>query len=273
MTYTGLLTQSNLQDWGTCRRRFYLRYIKQQAYPAPETQDMLEYEQHLQQGDDFHRIVHQHQLGIDEATIAASVDDERVAQWWQNYLDSGLPDLPGQRYAETPLTAPLGGYRLLAKYDLIAIEPGKQAVIVDWKTSQHRPRRETLANRMQTVVYRYLLVEAGTHYNGGQPLEPEQIEMVYWFADYPTQPERFPYSAAEYAHDKARLAALADEIAAADNYPRVLESEKDRVCRYCVYRTLCWDDVSAGPLAEMDVEHDDLSLDDLDLDQIAEIAF
>src|SRR4030095_211067 len=105
----------------------------------------------------------------------------------ENFLNatdlSGLKDLTGL-FAEATLSAPLGNFRLLAKYDLIAIGNGN-ATIYDWKTYRKRPRNEWLSARMQTRVYRALLVHAGAHLNHGKPFAPEQIEMIYWFSDFP----------------------------------------------------------------------------------------
>ena len=83
---------------------------------------------------------------------------------------------------------------MLAKYDLVAIIPGQKAIIFDWKTSHKRPKDEWMAIRMQTRVYRALLVQAGAYLNGGAPIPPDQVEMVYWYADFPSEPTRFPWS-------------------------------------------------------------------------------
>ena len=112
------------------------------------------------------------------------------------------------------LATPLGAHRLSAKYDLLALEPGRRAVIVDWKTERKRPTRVQLAARMQTRVYRYVLVEAGAALNGGHPIEPEQVTLVYWFAEFPAEPEVLPYDSAQHADDAAFLARLVDDIAA-----------------------------------------------------------
>jgi hypothetical protein len=61
----------------------------------------------------------------------------------ESYLRSGLAGLPQKRYPEITLSALLEV--LLAKYDLIAVEPGQRAVIVDWKTAERRPKRERLS--------------------------------------------------------------------------------------------------------------------------------
>ncbi|MEO1440861.1 MAG: PD-(D/E)XK nuclease family protein [Chloroflexota bacterium] len=270
-------SQTSLHDWQTCKRRFKYRYLDERAYPAPQTADQIEFEQHAQRGDTFHQLVHQHLVGIDENKLAAGITDAQVSGWWEQYLTHGLANIPQPRHAEVLLTAPIGDYRLLAKYDLIAVEPGKRAVIVDWKTSEFRPSRSTLERRMQTIVYRYLLVEAGAYYNDDQPIPLEQVEMVYWFANFPTQPEVLQYSAAQYHEDKTFLTNLVRDIAAESTFPLLPESDIDRVCRFCNYRSLCWENVTAGTLADMnalETESDTEDFDvEIDLDQIAEIEF
>lgn len=270
-------SQTSLQDWLQCRRRFQYLYIRQMPYPAPVTADQIKYERHAEMGDTFHRLVHRHLVGIDATVLAAHIHDEQVRDWWQAYLMHGLTGLPTQRHAEVQLSAPLGGHRLLAKYDLIAADPGDRLIIVDWKTALKRPSRATLERRMQTVVYRYLLVEAGAYYNGGQPITPEQVEMIYWFTNYPTQPERLPYSTAQYHADRALLENLIREVSAERLFPKVAEADKDRVCRYCNFRSLCWDNVLAGAFADMfEVDDEPVPTDpgfDIDIDQIAEIEF
>jgi hypothetical protein len=114
--------------------------------------------------------------------------------WLENYLQSAPADLPRERRPEVTLSVALAGHRLVAKFDLLASDPGRRVVIVDWKTWHARPDRVWLAARLQTRVYRYVLVEGGAALNGGQRWQPDQVEMVYWFADHPDRPERLPYS-------------------------------------------------------------------------------
>ncbi|MBU0705003.1 MAG: PD-(D/E)XK nuclease family protein [Chloroflexi bacterium] len=181
------LSQASLQDYADCPRRFQLCYVERVDWPAHEAEPALENEIHLQQGATFHQMAHQHVLGIPEEQLSRAATDADLRRWWHNYLTRGPGDLPASRYPEILLSAPLGDYRLVAKYDLVAVDPsamlragaGQRAVILDWKTSHKRPQRRWLAERLQTKVYPYLLVLAGAHLNGGQPLAPEQVEMVY----------------------------------------------------------------------------------------------
>ena len=151
---------------------------------------------------------------------------------------------------EATLSAPLGGFRLLAKYDLIAIENDK-VTIYDWKTYRKRPKSEFLAIRLQTRVYRALLVQAGAFLNDGKPIAPEQIEMVYWFSDFPNDPARFAYTSAQYKRDWDTLQKLSDEIKSASSYPLTDDRAK---CLYCPYRSYCERGVRAGDVDQAEAE-------------------
>jgi len=271
-------SQASLQDYVDCPRRFQLRYLLRVDWPAIEAEPALESERHLQQGNAFHRLVHQHTLGIPEERLLDAVADEDLRRWWYNYLTLPPADLPTTRYPEVVLSAPLGGYRLVAKYDLVAVDAGQRITVVDWKTYRKRPRLKWLGERLQTRVYPYLLVQAGTHLNAGLPLQPEQVAMIYWYANFPGMPERLPYDAARYEADGAYLASLVEEIEG--EVERLGEADfpltlYDRRCNYCPYRSLCRRGAQAGPIDEIEEEldvSDDFDIS-LDLEQIAEIEY
>ena len=269
-------TQSSLQDYLDCPRRFQLRYVLDQPWPAVESEPLLERERLADLGRRFHQMAQRHTVGLPVEQIAASAQDPDLAHWWWNYLNVPPRDLPSAvRRAEVMLTAPLGAHRLSAKYDLLALDPGRRAVIVDWKTERKRPTRAQLAARMQTRVYRYVLVEAGAALNGGQPVEPEQVTMVYWFAAFPAEPEVFPYDSAQHADDATFLSSLVEEIASAGmEMPAHAEAEWQKTddtkrCHYCTYRSLCDRGTAAGISDESQVE---LDLD-IELAEIEEIAY
>jgi len=264
------LSQSSLQDYVDCAQRFKLRYLDRLSYPAVETEPALENEKHQQEGEYFHRLVQQHLIGIPAEQIARFANTPNLQRWWENFQKdlTGLRDMLGL-YPEATLSAPLGKYRLLAKYDLIALRDGK-AIIYDWKTYRKRPRNEWLAARMQTRVYRALLVNAGAHLNNGKPFEPEQIEMIYWFADFPEEPARFPYTSAQLKRDWDLLVKLSEEVASASSYPLTEDRQK---CAFCTYRSYCERGVRAGDIEQAEAEMEAEDLFDVDFEQIGEIAF
>jgi CRISPR/Cas system-associated exonuclease Cas4 (RecB family) len=277
------LSQSSLQDYMDCAQRFKLRYLDRLSYPAVETEPTLENEKHQQEGEYFHRLVQQYLIGIPGEQITKFANTENLQRWWENFQSSqdltdlrevlanrsgGLRGLSGL-YPEATLSAPLGRYRLLAKYDLIAIQDGK-AVIYDWKTYRKRPRNEWLAARMQTRVYQALLIHAGTHLNNGKSFEPEQIEMIYWFADFPNEPARFAYTSAQFKRDWDLLLKLSEEVATASSYPLTEDRQK---CLYCTYRSYCERGIRAGTMEQAEAEMEAEELFDVNFEQIGEIAF
>ena len=266
------LSQSSLQDYVDCAQRFKLRYLDRLSYPAVETEPALENEKHQQEGEYFHRLVQQHLIGIPAEQIARFANTPNLQRWWENFQNAkdltGFENLSGL-YPEATLSAPLGKYRLLAKYDLIAIQDGK-ATIYDWKTYRKRPRNEWLAARMQTRVYRALLVQAGAHLNNGKPFEPEQIEMIYWFADFPEEPARFPYTTAQFKRDWDLLVKLSEEVATVSSYPLTEDRQK---CAFCTYRSYCERGIRAGDIEQAEAEMEAEELFDVNFEQIGEIAF
>jgi hypothetical protein len=265
-------SQSSLQDYVDCPRRFQLRYVLMQPWPALITDSPDDFELHMQRGADFHRLAHQQALGIEPERLKATIHDETLSSWWRTFLNNPPPNLPrADRLAEVVVTAPLGGFRLLAKFDLLAVDPGERLTIVDWKTVIKRPLRAILARRLQTRVYRFLAVEAGAAFNSGQVPQPEQVEMVYWFANQGGAIERFPYDAEQHATDRRYLGDLIGEIAIEQGEIWPLTPDT-RQCRFCNYRSLCERGVKAGFLEDLD---NDLEPDqiEIDLEQIAEISF
>ncbi len=263
------LSQSSLQDYNDCPRRFELRHIQRLAYPAIESEPALENEKHQQEGEYFHRLVQQHLIGIPAEQVGKLANTDNLQRWWSNFLEfQGLKDL-GTLYTETTLSAPLGKFRLVAKYDLIAIG-NDQVIIFDWKTYRKRPNNEFLHIRWQTRVYRALLVQAGAHFNNGKPFTSEQIEMVYWFADFPTEPAQFIYKGDQYKRDWDALLKISDEITNASSFPKTDDVAK---CNYCPYRSYCDRGIRAGDAADAELETDAEELFDINFEQIGEIAF
>ncbi len=262
-----VFSQSSLQDYADCPRRFELRYLLQLQWPAVETEPALENERRQQEGQFFHRLVQQALIGIPAEKLTPLASTPNLRRWWDNFLSHPVSLSGYTKYTEISLSAPLGGFRLLAKYDLLAIRPGRQALIYDWKTYAKRPRNEWMAARLQTRVYRTLLVRAAAPLNGGAPLLPEQIEMIYWYADSPAEPARFPYTTAQYERDWAGLEKLAAEIAAASGFP---PTEDEKRCATCVYRSYCARGVRAGEGEETETE---LIEPAIHFEQIQEIAF
>lgn len=271
-------SQSSLQDYADCPRRFQLRYLDKLIYPAAESEPALENERHQGEGQFFHRLAQQHVLGIPTEKLAKLANTPNLGRWWENFLSFRQTSLAGltSLYPEVTLSAPLGDFRLVAKYDLIAITEDKKLVIYDWKTYRKRPRNEWLSARWQTRVYRALMAAAGSQFtvpegaNGGKPIVPEGCEMVYWFSNYPDDPAHFPYDAVQYKRDWDEMTRLTEEIQSASDSPMTDDRQK---CAYCSYRSYCDRGIQAGDMDAIEAEMEAESLFDVNFEQIGEIEF
>jgi hypothetical protein len=260
-------SQASLADYLDCARRFQLRYLLEQAWPAVESEPLLERERLAELGRRFHRLIQQHVEGLSAEILTESVGEPELSRWWQSYLDSlstTLSDLPQKQRAEVALSIPIGSYRLIAHFDLIASDDGR-AVIVDWKTEHRQPTRDQLLQRVQTRVYRYVLAAA-------QQRPPGTVSMIYWFAQYPDRPVALPYDAAQHADDHRFLSDLMAEIEQRTMQPGGWDkTPNERKCAYCVYRSLCDRGVHAG-ISDPDEEDFDLAAR-INIEQIDAIEY
>jgi hypothetical protein len=261
-------SQSSLQDYSDCPRRFQLRYIEQLQWPAVETEPILENERRQREGQLFHRMVQQHVIGLPAEKLSPLAQSHDLSRWWENYLGTKFDLIGYTLHAELTLAAPVGIHRLLAKYDLIAVIAGERVIIYDWKTTHKRPRDEWMAARYQTRVYRAMLVQAGAYLNSGIPFSPEQIKMIYWYAEYPSEPAHFPYNTAQHRRDWDALTGLITEIGNHRHFPLTDDEKK---CSYCPYRSYCNRGGKAGTMDEM--SESEGSKTDINFEQIAEIEY
>lgn len=277
LSNTFQFSQSSLHDFETCARRFKLRYIDQLRWPAIESEPVEEAERLAQLGQDFHRLVQQHLVGLDIDTLNATVQHAEPAlqNWWHNYLAHRPAALSEAKlYPELQLSTPLRGYRLQARFDLLAAQPDGAFVIIDWKTSKQKPPRHVLKRRMQTRVYFYTLIAAGAALNNGRPIDPANITMIYWYPNFPDAPETIDYSNKLFKRDEQLLIDLVERIKLAaenDNFPLV---EDKKPCTYCVYRSYCNRGIGGGPMVELAEEPEEVfDVSAIEWDQIAEIQF
>jgi hypothetical protein len=287
---TFAFSQSSLQAYADCPRRFWLAYVEQLPWPAVEASPVQEYEARMRQGGLFHRLIERAEIGMDVAHITHGLADP-LDDWFAKYQRFRPADLPTEVVEiEKVLSIPFSAsstidqppFRLAAKYDLIAVEPGRRAIIIDWKTSRRRGDEGNLSRRLQSVVYPFVLVEASKALSWG-PLAPHQVEMRYWFTAAPSRPVVLPYSAAQHAANGERLHALLAEIlngVTERDFPKVADTpvNRKRFCAYCIYRSRCDRGAAAGDLDELDDVETFFAIDPADaleftLEDVVEIEF
>jgi len=262
-----VFSQSALQDYADCPRRFELRYLLDVRWPAQETAQALQYEAGQQKGQAFHHLAHQHALGVPAEALTPTITDDELRVWWQRYLNWQATNLPAERHPELTLTASIGEWMLMAKYDVVAKLADETVLIVDWKTGRPQ-KRDSLANRMQTLVYPFVLAKAGDWLNGNQPISPDRIRFLYWFAETGETVE-FQLTSETLQQTEARMTSLLQEITASSCFEL---TTVERRCRFCSYRSLCERGETPGNLDELEDEETPGSFS-LDLDSIEEISF
>lgn len=291
---TFAFSQSSLQAYEDCARRFWLAYVQQLPWPAVEAAPVQDYERLMRLGANFHLLIERAEIGIDVEQLAFGLQ-QPLADWFAAYQRHRPVDLPAEFIEiEHVLSIPFNigttagdpqstaSYRLAAKYDLIAAEPDGRVVIIDWKTTRRRTDPATLRQRLQTTVYPYVLVEASKGLPWG-PVQPEQVEMRYWFTAAPGQPAIFRYDSAQHAANHERLQQLLGELLAGHteaDFPKVPDTEinRQRFCSYCIYRSRCNRGVVAGDLDALSDTEDFFAADiesalEFTLEEVDELAF
>lgn len=261
-------SQSSLQDYVDCPRRFQLRYILQVKWPAIESASVAENERHQIEGQIFHRMIQQYYLGLPAEKIASIASTESLRRWWENFISHG-PKLDSfETITELSMSARIGKHRIMAKYDLVASKDKQHAIIYDWKTYRKRPKRDFMADRLQTKVYLSLLHHSGGNTGRLAHTNHEKIEMVYWYAEFPNLPEVFTSPVLQSSQTWQALEQIVNEIDSRQSFPL---TEEEKFCSLCVYRSYCERGIKAGEdLLEVDTMQ---AIGNIDLEQIQEIEF
>lgn len=232
-------SQSSLQDYVDCPRRFELRYCLRRQWPGFIPEEPDEARRSILLGNRFHLLCHQYFSGIPDELIRQSILDEALLEWWQNFIAWKPTGLSGGQYLpEITLHTRVAGQQVMAKYDLLQIRD-EEIQIFDWKTFAVRYSRTWLQKKIQTMLYPLVLCLAGANLsNDLTPPSPENVGMVYWFAGYPHDPEDLPYSRYQFEEDQQYIESLIRQIIATpSDHFKLTEDEKH--CRYCNYRSLC----------------------------------
>jgi RecB family exonuclease len=231
------LSASALATYQACPLRFRYRYVDSlywsKLWGAPPEERAA-----LERGQNFHLMARRYYAGLDPARIADAVE-QRELDSWLALMQGFLPrTFDRDFYPELDLRLNRPDLRLVAKFDLVVVDPDGKATIFDWKTEKKLPTRTYLDKAPQTVVYRYMLCAAGGQYSPRGRFKPEEISMVYWNPMYPGRWHRLEYSQARFEQDEAWIQGRVSEIL---KTPREMfvATTHENICKYCEYRMLC----------------------------------
>jgi hypothetical protein len=95
--------------------------------------------------------------------------------------------------------------------------------------------------------------------------------MVYWYAEFPSNPSRFPYHTAQYKRDWDSLTGMINEIGNHRHFPL---TEDEKKCSFCPYRSYCNRGLKAGMMLEAEVGMEEVEAEfNLNFEQVTEIEF
>lgn len=259
-------SQSNLTIYEKCPRKFYLRDVQKLEWPAPLTDKLDQWQQAIKNGQQFHHLMYQDDLGVDVSELVEH--DEQLREWWRNFC-LHPPKLPnGQTFSEMELSIPFANYRLIAKYDRLIFTKEKQVVIVDWKTGTKPKSIVNVANNWQTKIYCYVLVEGGHRLFPIEKIKPEHISFLYWYVNYPEETIQIEYNSDHHQHIKQELAVIIQKITSHTQSEEFVKTGNFDLCAECQYRSYCERGRTPSEIFEVDED-----MIDLDLNVIAAIDF
>lgn len=264
---------NSLQDYLNCPRRFELKYLLKQVWPAETSQPVLEFEHHLQLGNQFHQLAQRYLNGVPEKVLTESITDSDLSGWFQNFLVYYTSLDLKQTYTEFPMHFFIKGFEVKAVFDLLALDQDGVVNIFDWKTSLKLPRRDSLSTRMQSVLYPLAVVEACGGLFPGLKLTPEKVRMTYLYVAHDSQNVfQFGYTLDQYNMGKGRIEEMIAEIK--DKEPGSFAlTPITKLCEYCVYRSLCERGTSAGDFDSFEEEDLEDLIARVDFNAQDEIAF
>lgn len=226
-----------LATYQSCHLRFRFRYIDNlywsRVWGATEDERRA-----LEQGQSFHLMARRYYMGVDTARVADPVEQQQLEHWLGLLQGYNPRSFDKEFYPELDLRLNRPDLRLMAKFDLLVVEPNGRATIFDWKTERRMPRREYFRKSMQTLVYRYLLCAAGGQYSPRGKFKPEEITMVYWNPLYYSRPIELPYSEAEFQKDEEYVQKLVSHILSTPR-DQFRATTQESICQRCEFQMIC----------------------------------
>ena len=255
------ITQTQISAYEKCRRFFFLKYIRRLAWPVGKADA-----RNMKQGEIFHLLVRQLTLGFPEETLLIPDGDEKIRLWIDNFCREKPLAAFDHVLAEKEVSSFYSDVLWLGKFDALAVHDDRLSIF-DWKTTAVRPDPEKYRYSPQTRLYRFLaricgprLLGAGLH-----EIPAENIEMIYWFPEFPDLKISLPYSEEAYQEDLTYMRLKAHEMSSAleADYP---ECDKPRICSRCDYFAYCFPERAAAERmmpADPGSEEDGLMMDDI----------
>lgn len=261
-----IFSANNLQDYVDCTRRFELKYILNQSWPAILSQPVQKLEEKMALGSDFHRLARQLLEGLPVENLAGTTRSPQVRDWLENFSGFISPFRKNPFFSEYASYTAIESFRVVAVFDFIARLDDSRIMIADWKTTESQPRRDFYQGRIQTLLYPLVAYEtAGSLFGVGDEISPSDVSLLYWFPAFPEKSIEFPFSTDQLQQSKSFLSSKIREIAGKElgGFPK---TDDLRHCDFCQFRSLCERGAQAGSLGESQELDIDALIESMDFD-------
>ena len=248
-------SQSALKVFNTCSLKFRYRYLDGLFWPRDWGHNQ-QHKKQLEWGRLFHRLALRY---YDRGYVQpGDYIEARLQQWFARLQEFRPYRKQGEFLPEHELRLNQQGIRLLAKYDLMYVEPTRKKIIIyDWKTNEKQLLRDELLNDLQTVVYLYVLFKTSSYFPGDK-LTADSIQLVYWNPRFPEEPMIISYSYKLQEKGERLLTAKIKEIKNYQ-YQDFQKTKNRKVCKYCEYRPICYGKETERIISEYEDESEDVN--------------
>lgn len=255
-------SQSALEIFQKCRRRFQYRYIDGLYWPAKWGID-AEIEKELEKGRKFHLLAERYY--IDGSIQNQIVEDQELNAWLQR-LRRFLPYSQYIISSEQELRYKEKQFKFLAKYDLLHYNKEKKLIeLYDWKTDKKSLLKKDLENSTQSRFYLYLFKLAGQRYYSDKYDIEKNPVLIYWNPRFAEEKKIINYTDEDFSNDSSYFESLVERILTEGEFPM---TENLDICRYCEYRPIC----RGKKTEKREIFEEDLDMD-MNWEEIEELEF
>ncbi|MEG2789141.1 MAG: PD-(D/E)XK nuclease family protein, partial [Romboutsia sp.] len=222
----------------SCPLKFKYKYIDKINWKQDDIENR-EYYEGLKKGRDFHLICERYfnniPLGID--------NKQNIFNLWMSKIKKIVPIKNEYIYLpEYEIRYNLGDNIIQAKYDLVILKEDK-IEIWDWKTENKKIDYKSIENRMQTIVYMFLVKEVIPKL-WGIDIDTKNISMKYYQPLFEDGIVTISYNDEKHNANKIKLNEYINMIINTkydnkqEKYKYELISNKNH-CKFCEFNKLC----------------------------------
>ncbi len=145
-------TSDKISTWQLCRKKYYLKYIKEIKVPQIENQFEL--------GKSVHALINYYLKGYEVDFLLKSTSKD-IEQTWNTIKNSDCLSLDNVFLTEWKFNCNIKGtdYWLNGRIDAVFFDKkSSKYTIIDWKTGQNIPKNPE--NNPQTILYLYSFFKA-----------------------------------------------------------------------------------------------------------------